>query len=172
MDGEHRSFSRVSTRLIAMARRLDNPGSPPLFQGCPPPPTLSVGKIGGALPQALIDFLTAMDAKLDMLLSLESKKQLRKDFPITLEITEISAAGVTFQSESVFEEDDYLELVVHLSNMPFLMAGAVARVVRSSHEDNRWLCAAEFTDIRDTDTEAIVQYVFQEQRQQLRKKWE
>jgi hypothetical protein len=172
MDGDHRTFSRVSTRLTALARTLESAGSPSLFQGYPAPPIISVGKMGGAVPQALIDFLTAIDAKLDMLLSLESKKQLREDFPIVLEVTEISAAGVTSHSEDHFEQDDYLELVIHLSNMPFLMAGAVARVVRSSQEGGRQVYAAEFTDIRDTDTEAIVQYVFQEQRQQLRKKWE
>ncbi len=171
MDSENRSFSRMPTRLTALARVLAAPGSLPLFQGCPAPPTLSVGKLGGALPQALIDFLTAMDAKLDMLLSLESQEKLKEDFPIALQITEISAAGVSFRSQTRIEPDSHLELVIYLSRFPLRMAGAMGHVVRSEREDLVWAGAVEFTDIRDTDTEAIVQFVFQEQRQQLRKKW-
>jgi hypothetical protein len=172
MDNEHRSFSRVNTRLSALARKVSSPESMPRFQGFPAPPTLTVGKLGGSLPQALIDFLTAMDAKLDMLISLESQERMRDDFPINLEITEISASGVSFRSAEPLETDTRMELVVYLSRFPLRMAGGMGRVVRNEQENGSWTGALEFTDIRDTDTEAIVQFVFQEQRQQLRKKWD
>ncbi len=168
MSEEKRSFSRVEARVKTYARRVDSLESPQLFRGC------AIGEFSSRegfaatskLPDDLANFLMEMDRKMDRILGLLSQDQLRDDFPLNLDVMEISAAGVRFRTDDPLKVDDCLEAVFVLNRVPLKMAGAKGRIVGLDAETN--LFRFEFVNIRDTDKEAIVQFVFQQQREQIR----
>ena len=164
---EKRSFTRVPTRIRGMARRCRSLDNPLLFQHgasvTTPLPAEAVKNSG--LPPQLIEYLLQLNAKLDEILAMQSREQLRQDFPIVLEILEISGAGIRFRCrDETFFEDDTLEVVMLLGSQPPRMAGAKGRVV----ERSGGLYGFEFTKIRESDQESVIQFVFQEQREQIR----
>ncbi|MGE4552019.1 MAG: PilZ domain-containing protein [Desulfovibrionaceae bacterium] len=163
---EKRSYTRVPTRIRGLARRCRSLDNPLLFQhGAMAAAVPAEAVKGSGLPPQLIEFLLAMNAKLDEILAMQNHERLRQDFPITVEILEISGAGVRFHSpEESFFEDDILEMVMLLGTQPLRMAGAKGRVV----ERSGGLYGFEFTKIRESDQEAVIQFVFQEQREQIR----
>ena len=115
-----------------------------------------------------------INAKLDMLLSMQSRDDLSADFPIPLRIVEISGAGIRFETPEELLLESPVEAVIVLSRFPLRMAGAVGRIIRMDPlADGTTEYALDFTRIRERDLESIVQFVFQSQRDDLRgKKWD
>ncbi len=118
------------------------------------------------LPEELTSFLTEMDRKMDRILGLLSTENLQSDFPLDIEIMELSAAGVKFRCARPIEINESLEIVLVLSQVPLRMAGSKGRVLGTEEESD--LYRFEFVDTRGSDMEAIVQFVFQQQREQIR----
>jgi len=118
------------------------------------------------LPEDLTAFLSEMDRKIDRVLGLLSQDHLKTDFSIDIEVMELSAAGLKFRSKEVFKTDDPLEIVLLLSQVPLRMAGCKGRIL--DQEEDTELYRFEFVDMRGSDMEAIVQFVFQQQREQIR----
>jgi len=118
------------------------------------------------LPDDLTAFLSEMDRKLDRVLGLLSQDHLRTDFSIDIEVMELSAAGVKFRSKEEFQTDTPLEIVLVLSQVPLRMAGSKGRIL--GKEEDTELYRFEFMDTRGSNMEAIVQFVFQQQREQIR----
>lgn len=168
MEQEQRTYSRVAARLKGLACRAESADVPPRFRTAPrrdgsAPPATAAG-----LPEGLMDFLLEMDAKLDQILVGQRQDQLRQDYPLDLDIREISGAGVRFSCAEPLAEDQVLELVMVLNQYPLRLAAAVGRV----RGEEGGLRRFEFTFIREHDLEAIVQFVFQEQREEIRnRKW-
>lgn len=168
MSEEKRTFSRVPIRLKGHARIMHSIDSPPKFTG----DAVGDGSCSGALfqnsklPDELTSFLTEMDRKLDRILSLLSREDLHSDFPIDIEVLELSAAGVKFRSAQPIEVNESLEIVILLSQVPLRMAGSKGRIL--GVESDSGLYRFEFVDTRGSDMEAIVQFVFQQQREQIR----
>jgi hypothetical protein len=160
---ESRTFLRIDTRLRAYARRIDNPDSPPLFRS-PAFKDKFPGKPSGHIPEAVMEMLSGINHKLDLILSTISQDMLVKDFPLRLEITEISGAGVLFSTNENIEINDHLEMVLILSQFPLRLASVCGTVQRQEN----LLFAFNFKQIRENDRETIVQFVFQEQREQIR----
>jgi hypothetical protein len=160
---ESRTFLRIDTRLRAYARRIDNPDSSPLFRS-PAFKEYFPSKPSGHIPEAVMEMLTGINHKLDLILSTISQDMLVKDFPLRLEITEISGAGVLFSTNENIEVDEHLEIVIILSQFPLRLASVCGTVQRQENA----LFAFNFKQIRENDRETIVQFVFQEQREQIR----
>lgn len=168
MSEEKRTFSRVPVRLKGYARVMQSIESPQIFTGD------AVGEMSNRdellrnskLPEDLTSFLAEMDRKLDRVLGLLSKDHLRSDFPLDIEILELSAAGVKFRTKENISPKDPLEIIVLLSHVPLRMAGSKGRTL--GIEDDTKLYRFEFVDTRGSDMEAIVQFVFQQQREQIR----
>lgn len=168
MSNEKRSFSRVPVRLKAYARVMQSIDSPQMFTGD------NIGETncrddllrGSKLPDDLVTFLAEMDRKMDRILGLLSKDHLHSVFPDEMEIMEISAAGVKFRTKSPVKTDTPMEIVIVLSQMPLKMAGSKGRIVGLEEESE--LYRFEFVDIRESDAESIIQFVFQQQREQIR----
>lgn len=171
MSDDQRTFSRVETRLRAMARRMGSDDTLGLFRTSGRrDPGLASRLNSSTLPKELVDFLLEMDAKLDQLLACERHDALRQDYPLDLEVHDISGAGIRFLSAESLTPGEILEVVIVLNNFPLRLAGAVGRVKDKDREGGLW--GFEFTGIRETDLEAIVQFVFQEQREIIRnRKW-
>jgi c-di-GMP-binding flagellar brake protein YcgR len=105
-----------------------------------------------------------------MILSLLRQDSLQEDFPIRAEVVEISGAGLKFVSKERFDEEQALELAIILSQFPLRVVGAVGYVLRLESVRNIPIYVVTFTNIRDLDRENIVQFVFQEQREQIRER--
>ena len=168
MSEEKRSFSRIPVRLKALARTMQSIDSPQLFTG-------DAGEVLSArdalfgkskLPEELINFLSEMDRKMDRIIGLLSQDQVKADFSMDIEVMEISGAGLKFRSPDRFDPDQPLEIILYLSQAPLRMAGSKGRILEK--EADTGLYRFEFVDMRGSDMEAIVQFVFKEQREQIR----
>jgi len=95
---------------------------------------------------------------------------LQEDFPIRAEVIEISGAGLKFVSKEKFEQEQALEMAIILSQFPLRIAGVVGVILRVEHLRNLPVYVVKFTNIREHDRESIVQFVFQEQREQIRER--
>ena len=174
---EKRAFMRIPTRLGGYLRLLPDSDDIQVFRESP-----FFGSTSGTchdpreagMSEALHDMLCSINAKLDMLLSIKGRDDLAADFPVTMDILEISGAGVRFAASQPLDADQYVEAVLVLSRFPLRMAGAVGKVLRQeAAPDGRIIYALDFTRIRERDLESIVQFVFQSQRDDLRgKKWD
>lgn len=172
MSNEQRTFSRIQTRLKGYARRTASVDTAPLYKSSALNLlTSQQDKLQSSkVPEGLADFLIELDNKLDMILSLLSQDQIRTDFPISIEVMEISGAGIKFRTKEKMALDQCLEVVIVLNQSPLRLAGS--KGVIKGHEEDTNFWRFEFTNIREQDIENVVQYVFQEQREQIRlKKW-
>ncbi len=168
MSEEKRTFSRVAVRLKGYARTTHTLDSPPIFTGDVIEEMTCRDDLFRAskLPEDLTKFLAEMDRKLDRVLGLLSQDRIRTDFPIDIEIMELSAAGIKFRSKKKFTTDTPLEIVLLLSYAPLRMAGSKGRILGMDEDTN--LYRFEFVDTRAADMETIVQFVFRQQREQIR----
>ncbi|WP_319544056.1 PilZ domain-containing protein [uncultured Pseudodesulfovibrio sp.] len=168
MSEEKRSFSRIPVRLKGHVRPMQSIDSPQLFSGDSGYVEASRDALlkNSKLPDELTMFLAEMDRKLDQVIGILSKDSVRSDFPIDIEIMEISGAGVKFRSTQQFQPNDPLEIILVLSQMPVKMAGSKGRIL--DKESDTGLYRFEFVDLRGSDMESIVQFVFKQQREQIR----
>ncbi len=168
MSEEKRSFSRVQARLTAYVRKVDSLETPPIFSSAPALEACSreVLSRGGKLPEPLVNFLCEMDKKLDQILSFLSQDQIRNDFPMSIEIFELSGAGIKFRTSAPLVVGDKVELVLVLNQFPLRLAGTKGRIV--GVEEDTGMLRLEFMNISEADLENIIQYVFQRQREMIR----
>lgn len=171
MSSQDRNYSRVPTRIKAYARITPFSDARPIFTGCfscdiDEQPVKNL--YGSHVPRELIAFLKGMDEKLNMILSLLNQGSIQDDFPIAAEVTEISGAGLQFISEESFELDDTVEMALILSQFPLKVVGVVGQIHRRIMIKKVPVWVVKFTSVRDIDREKIVQFVFQEQREQIR----
>ena len=172
---EKRAFMRIPTRLHGHLRLLATSDEMPLYRetallgsGIGPMDAREAG-----MNESLYAMLHSINAKLDMLLSLQNRDQLEEDFPVPMDIIEISGAGVRFTTTAELPLEQHVEAVIVLARFPLRMAGAIGRILRQDDQDGRAVYALDFTRIRERDLESIVQFVFQSQRDDLRgKKWD
>lgn len=171
MRTESRTFSRIATCIKAYLRKVDSTEAQPMFHGGgPSTPRPSQQKLQEAnVPDALKEYLEAIDKKLDLLVNFLSRDMLKEDFPIQTDVTELSGAGLKLiLPDDALQEGDIVEIVLLLSQLPLSLAGAVGVLRRAEKFKGKEVLALEFTRIRQSDREAIVQFVFREQREQIR----
>ena len=168
MSEEKRTFSRVSVRLKGYARIMNSLESPPVFTGDAIEDSSGRDAFfrNSKLPDELTQFLAEMDRKMDRVLGLLSQDRIRSDFPLDVEVLELSAAGIKFRTKEKLSADVPLEIVLLLSYAPLRMAGSKGRVL--GFDSDTGLYRFEFVDTRAADMETIVQFVFREQREQIR----
>jgi hypothetical protein len=169
MSDEKRTFSRVPVRLKGYARIMRSIESTPMYIGDGVGDAACCDTMfkGSKLPEEVTNFLMEMNRKLDRVLGLMSQGNLRDDFPIDLEILELSGAGIKFRSQTSFALDTPLEVIIILGQVPLKMAGSKGRIL--GVEDDTKLYRFEFVDTLGSNMEAIVQFVFQQQRELIRK---
>ncbi|NCC24608.1 MAG: PilZ domain-containing protein [Deltaproteobacteria bacterium] len=171
MNDQNRTFSRVPTRIKGHARLVPGPEVQPMFSGCAACNLDITSDIlaGSGFPPQAAKLLSAMNTKIDMILGHLDQQDVRDDYPLGMDIVELSAAGLKFMSERKFTIDEHLEAVLILSRYPLRMAGVVGTVVREESWNDNPLYVVGFTNLREQDREAIIQFVFQEQREIIRR---
>lgn len=159
-------FASVKTRIKGHGRFCSSAEEEPLFRGSGghkshPAEDLDDSRV----PEWLKVYVTELDRKLDQLLGVQSKKDLILDFPITLEIIELSGNRMTFRTGNEIEEPCFMEAVLEIEQVPLKLVGALGKI-RPGPEQSIWVM--DFTKIREHDLESIIQFVFSEQREQIR----
>lgn len=170
---EKRAFLRIPTHLPCRLRVMDK-GERPIYlsaglaSGTPDPAQLK----NSGLPEAVQAFLIRLDTKLDQLLMQANEDRMYKLFPLAATAVEISAAGMKFTCPGeCYDAGQRLEVITLLSQVPLRIAGAIGEVVRVENDAKGNPCnVLDFTEIADADQEAIVQFVFREQRAQIRER--
>ncbi|MFW5722175.1 MAG: PilZ domain-containing protein [Desulfohalobiaceae bacterium] len=148
---ESRTFSRIPTRITAYARRVESEKDSPLFHGKGSAPRPSPQK----LKEANIPFI--------------SRDLLKEEFPVKTDVVELSGAGLKLVTPGQgLSLGDTVEVVLLLGQYPLNLAGAIGVLRRTEDLHGTSVLVMEFTRIRESDREAIVQFVFQEQREQIR----
>lgn len=168
MSHPNRTYARIETARKGHARILPPGQTKPLFSGCAACDVGLPARLEPGLPEALGHTLRAMDEKLTAILNLLNERSLVDDFPIPVLVHDISGAGLRMSAPYTFAIGMQVEVVVVLNAFPLQLAGTLGSIVRCDHIEDTPLWAVEFTDIRESEREKIIQFVFQEQRQSLR----
>jgi len=168
---EHSEFSRVETRIRGYARHIDSASSLPMQhdQVGHDTPNLSSAN----LQEALVEYLQMINAKLDALLGLIGQEHLENEFETSIEIVELSGSGLSFVCpDKEFNPGDILEFALMIGQFPLHVAAAVGVVSERRIRDTQTVCDVDFTKVRQNDREAIVRFVFKEERERIRQqKW-
>ncbi|WP_027192904.1 PilZ domain-containing protein [Megalodesulfovibrio gigas] len=175
---ERRQFARTPVQMTAWCRLLEHAEAPLRLQeawavGGPERTALEVlEKV--RLPEGMAAFLLHLDAKLDAMLGFLLAEKLAKEFPYTMRVVELSGNGIRTQTMAPLQPGALLEVALLLHHAPVRVAGAVARVLRADTEPppsgEAPAFALEFAHIREPDFEAIMQFVFHEERKRLRER--
>ena len=168
MSEEKRAFSRVPVRLKGFARKMRSIDSSPVYIGEAVAKSFDPDAIfrNSKLPEEVTLFLAELNRKLDSVLGMLSQTNLRSDFPIDIEIVELSGAGLKFRTAEALPAETPLEVVFILSQVPLKMASSKGRIIGDREAPD--LYRFEFVDTRGSDNEAIVQFVFRQQREHIR----
>ncbi len=162
---ERRHYTRVPTRLTAHARITSSLKDEPRFSVGNFSPGPSASLKGAKLPAPMIEFLTGLDKKLDLLLAQNSLESVKNDYPIKLDVREISGNGIRFIPTSKTPDSTCLEVVLLLRQAPLRLVAAKGRVIQDKDEPTSRF---EFTTIRGTDLEILISFAFEEERQRIR----
>ena len=123
------------------------------------------------LPEAVNTFLCQMDRKLDAILAAMRTERLEQDFPHEMDVRQISADRLFFQSPLPLAEGDCLEVLLHLNQTTFATACGIGVVKELQQSASGTHFVFAFTRLCEDEQEKIIRFVFQEERKALREKW-
>lgn len=173
---DNASYSSIKTFVRGRFRPLADRDSPALasagglsgFQGAP------LGREtfleNTRLPEPVSAFLCQMDAKLDAILAAMHSKRLEQDFPHALDISELSAVALVFQSPLPLAPGDCLEVLLYLNQSSFSTASGIGVIKELRHGASGTSFVFAFTRLHEDEQEKIIRFVFQEERKALREK--
>jgi c-di-GMP-binding flagellar brake protein YcgR len=105
---------------------------------------------------------------MDSILALLQKDNFSEFFPNKLMVVEVSASGVLVQGGDL-QLGEYIELVMFLGEYPPRVVSGIGRVLRPGNPQlDKRIFAVQFTNLRDSDREEIVRFVFKEERERIR----
>jgi hypothetical protein len=162
---ERRNYSRVRTRITGLARLASGLEEEARHSVGAPMPGPSASLEGAKLPAPVVEFLLGLDRKLDQLLSHQTLERLEREYPLHLDVREISGDGMRFLPPEPLAPGSALEVVLLLRQAPLRMAVSKGRVLECYDDAT---CSLEFVNIRENDFEAVMAFVFEEQRQKIR----
>ncbi len=85
-------------------------------------------------------------------------------------IMEISASGLKFASEEIFEEGTLLKMELIMPGIVQYNMELIAEIIRSTKKEDQYINAARIVYIKDDSRDSIVKLVFQKQRMDIRNK--
>lgn len=162
---ERKHYSHVPARLKGYARISKSLRDEPRFSMGFTSTAPSASLEGAKLPAPVIAFLSGLDHKLDMILSQQSLAVIERDYPIIIDVREVSGNGIRFKPTKEIPVGTPIEVVLMLRYTPLRLAAAKGLVTL---EENARFCTCEFSKIRDDDLETLVAFVFEEERQRIR----
>lgn len=122
-------------------------------------------------------FLTLMDKKLDLIISLLTEKMERKEYAYSAKVLDISESGMRVMSASRLPLGAILEIGLNIPGQMYKTIDIAGRVMwelpPEEHEEGD-VCIAgiKYTNIQMHDQDAIVHWIFQRQREEIRRQRE
>lgn len=169
MSDTRPQFSDVDARVRGKFRILPSPDDlPKISLGGEQKPVGYDELANSKLPEAVVNFLIGMSDQLNYIAALLEKNSLDEEFPHSLDGYRISGSGLAFYAEQDLEPGAYLEVLLTLNALPLKMAGAIGKITKkdSAPQGNNYFL--QFTRISEPALDAIVHFVFQEQRKSIR----
>lgn len=143
------------------------------------------GSVGGTVSTALRDalagqdsiarFLVEMDRKLDAVLTHLQRESIVENFPHEGLILELSGGGLVLESFHPLTPGDFMELLIlpdDYQQRPISVMAEVTRKSPEGHEvaEGHTAYSVRYTCISEEDREQVIQFVFQEERRQIRRR--
>jgi hypothetical protein len=118
--------------------------------------------------------LWEINRKLDLLIHMFLAEEFRSLMNSTLKDVNISATGIRFISEQVYEIGDLVEIHLILPMVPLLFVRFAGEVIRqkglTSTQARRYAVALKYLQVDSDTKEDIIRYLFRRQREVLRKR--
>lgn len=181
MERQSQAYAKASSFIRGRLRFLSGADAPVSFTSAGGASIVSREELirQANLSESFANFLIGLDAKLETILSMMRKETLEDDFPFKLETLEVSGAGIRFTTEAPIMPNSYLEVILFLGDYPSGIIGAVGKVQPEAtpagqhnpqevYDPGAHPWTLNFTRIREPDLDAIVQFVFQEERRRIR----
>ncbi|MCE5336590.1 MAG: PilZ domain-containing protein [Desulfobacteraceae bacterium] len=119
--------------------------------------------------RVLTECLRALNAKLDTIIRMLAFQTM--DYKsLKLEHVNISAGGIYTFCPSEYSPGDMVEVRFMLPSMPYTIFYVYGNVVRCEPARGKFAISVEFTEIDEDIRESIAKYVFERQREIMRKK--
>ena len=120
-------------------------------------------------------FLLYLDSKLNLVVSLLADNLSRKDYEHKGWVLDVSESGLGFISPIRLPHGTPIEMGIVLPNQPYRTIDVGGEVVRECPNTNteyqgQHTCGISFFDILPQDEDAIVRWVFQKQRKEIRRR--
>ena len=169
MSDSRPQFSAIDTRVRGKFRIMPSATElPKVSLGGGHKPTAYDDLAQSKLPEAVINFLIGMSDQLNYIAALLEKKNLDEEFPYELDGCRISGSGLAFYCEHPLETGVYLEVLLTLNSLPLQMASAIGKIIKKESTPQGEKYYIQFTRISEPNLDAIVHFVFQEQRKSIR----
>jgi hypothetical protein len=124
----------------------------------------------------LEQFLLRLEAKVDFILSLMADNLVRKEYSHKAAVLDVSESGAKIYSPIELKEGAVLEIGIYIPSQPYRimdLAGEVVWVDDTSMENpdegEGWLVGIKFIDIIQQDQDQIVRWIFDKQREEIRR---
>ena len=122
----------------------------------------------------LEQFLLRMEAKIDFILTLMADNLVRKEYTHKAAVMDVSESGAKVISPIELKKGTTLEIGIYIPSQPYRimdLAGEVVWVDESNGgcQEDGWLLGIEFIDIGQQDQDQIVRWIFDKQREEIRR---
>ncbi|MEW6263535.1 MAG: PilZ domain-containing protein [Thermodesulfobacteriota bacterium] len=118
-------------------------------------------------------FLLRLDRKLDLILNLLAERTGRKEYRHQARVMDISESGLGLVTPIYIATGSIMEIGLNLPTETWRtldMAAETVWVQSAEGSPPGWTVGLKFTDILPQDQDSIVHYLFQKQREEIRRK--
>ena len=124
---------------------------------------------------AMMRFLVEMDRKLDAIMGLLQRESLHVDFPDEGRVVHLGGSGLVFECRRPLRQGEHMELLLLLEELPLRLLSVIAHVESPLPDapltgaPNK-AYAMTYTCMQEEDREAIIRFVFSENRKIIRQR--
>lgn len=167
----------VPTQLKSLFRLLDSTNAPAyLRSGAAKPPSAAMQDSVGQSSQSADPVLRAiaeLDRKLDAVIGLLQREALHADFPLEGRVAALSSSGLTLESKERLEPGCHMELVLLSDDYYSRNMSVMAEVTSVRQEEARLLPGGlaydlTYIGLSEEDEDAIIRFIFSEERKRIR----
>jgi hypothetical protein len=118
----------------------------------------------------LYELIYQVSMKVDYILDALENRDMKTYSSVTSEYVNISAAGMRFDSPTLFHVNDLIAIRVSLPLTTSVCVNVVGKVVSATESEPKgsYTIRVQFLDLSEDDREIIIKYVFKRQRELLR----
>ncbi|MDL2266587.1 hypothetical protein LJC46_01180 [Desulfovibrio sp. OttesenSCG-928-G15] len=170
------TYLSVSTMSRCRFRIANSADSPQLFTGAATSATATLRDelLASTRQQELVlRFLAELDRKLDAVLTILQTETLAQEFPHEGHVVELNGTSLRFECNMALKEGAYLEILLMLEEFPLRIVSILGKIA-TMEEASALPCmhstayVFDFLSLAEDDREAIIRYMFSEERKRIR----